>query len=238
MSKSLVIFGSTSVLTLEILDRAIEEGYGNIVCYGRKPVPSIYLEDDRFSYVYHNPGEQELGLLGDLPSLSNLPTDSATVLYLPSYQTGRMPLTNLSDSDIYRTVEITLILPMLLVQRILENFKGHISVVLVSSQAAKFGGRNISAYAAAKGGIESFVKGMGREFGELGRGRINAISPGLLLTATLLRGLDEPSVERLKATVPLGRLGTAKDFADLFFWLTSDEASYVNGATIDLTGGR
>lgn len=108
------------------------------------------------------------------------------------------------------------------------------AIVNLSSVAARLGGpgRNVH-YAASKGAINTITVGLAREVAEDGI-RVNAVIPGLIDTESQQPG----RVAELGPTVPLGRAGQPREVANTVLWLLSDEASYVTGALVDVTGGR
>lgn len=111
-------------------------------------------------------------------------------------------------------------------------------IVNVSSMAASLGGANeFVDYAASKGALESMTLGLARELAPEGI-RVNAIRPGLILTEIHASAGDAARAERLASTVPMGRAGTADEVARVIIWLMSDDASYVTGAIIPVSGGR
>ena len=108
------------------------------------------------------------------------------------------------------------------------------SVVMLSSMAATLGGANECVwYAAAKGAVDALVIGASREVAKEGM-RINAVSPGLIDTEIQPPG----RVERLSPMLPAGRAGQADEVAQAILFLLSDEASYINGANLRVSGGR
>ena len=111
------------------------------------------------------------------------------------------------------------------------------SIVNVSSKAAVIGGpREWIHYAASKGGLETLTAGLSKEVAADGI-RVNTVRPGLIAGDF---GPWGPSgrVERMAAGVPMQRAGDPSEIAAAIVWLASDAASYVTGATIDVTGGR
>ena len=112
------------------------------------------------------------------------------------------------------------------------------SLVNLSSAAAKLGApKEFVDYAASKGGIEAMNLGLSKELGSEGI-RVNAVRPGLIDTDIQHLSGQTDRAERLGATVPIGRAGTADEVGEAIVWLLSDEASYVSGAVLDVTGGR
>jgi NAD(P)-dependent dehydrogenase (short-subunit alcohol dehydrogenase family) len=111
------------------------------------------------------------------------------------------------------------------------------SIVNVSSKAAVIGGPGEWIhYAASKGGLETLTAGLSKEVAREGI-RVNNVRPGLIAGDFGPWG-PAGRVERMQDIVPMGRAGTFDEIANAIVWLASDEASYVTGATIDVTGGR
>ena len=110
------------------------------------------------------------------------------------------------------------------------------SIVLISSEAARFGGNHISTYAATKAGLNTFVVGAAREIGPYGI-RINAVSPGTIMTDSLEAEGDE-KLKQIKNSIPLGRIGTTDEASETIHWLLSDKSSYISGSMITVSGGR
>ena len=111
-------------------------------------------------------------------------------------------------------------------------------IVNLSSVAAKLGSPNTYVdYAASKGAIDSFTVGLGQEVAAEGI-RVAAIRPGLIDTEIHASGGEPDRAHRLAPTVPMKRIGTAGEIANAILWLISDDASYVTGAILDVSGGR
>ena len=112
------------------------------------------------------------------------------------------------------------------------------SIVNVSSIAARLGGAGEYVdYAASKGAIDTFTMGLAKEVGPEGI-RVNAVRPGVIRTEIHLASGDPARVERIGATAPLQRAGEAAEVAHAILWLLSDQASYMSGALVDVSGGR
>jgi NAD(P)-dependent dehydrogenase (short-subunit alcohol dehydrogenase family) len=112
------------------------------------------------------------------------------------------------------------------------------AIVNVSSIAAWLGGPNDWVhYAASKGAVDSFTIGAAKELAPRGI-RVNAVNPGLIDTEIHAKAGLGDRLAKLGATVPMGRVGTADEVAQAIVWLLSDEASYVTGALLPVSGGR
>lgn len=112
------------------------------------------------------------------------------------------------------------------------------AIVNLSSVAARLGapGEYID-YAAAKGAIDSMTLGLAKEVAGEGI-RVNAVRPGVVHTEIHASGGEPDRVERVKASVPMGRGGQAEEIAEAILWLASEQASYTSGALLDVSGGR
>jgi NAD(P)-dependent dehydrogenase (short-subunit alcohol dehydrogenase family) len=112
------------------------------------------------------------------------------------------------------------------------------AIVNVSSGAARFGspGEYVD-YAASKGAMDTLTIGLAKEVAEEGI-RVNAVRPGFIYTEFHASGGEPNRVDRVKASVPMKRGGSAEEVAKAILWLLSEEASFTTGAFIDVAGGR
>jgi NAD(P)-dependent dehydrogenase (short-subunit alcohol dehydrogenase family) len=112
------------------------------------------------------------------------------------------------------------------------------AIVNVSSGAARFGSPNeYIDYAATKGAIDTFTLGLAKEVAEENI-RVNAVRPGFIYTDIHAAGGEPNRIERVKIQVPMQRGGRPEEVANAILWLLSEEASYVTGSILDVTGGR
>lgn len=108
-------------------------------------------------------------------------------------------------------------------------------IVNVSSVVGLYGNFGQTNYAATKAGVIGFTKTWARELGPKGI-RSVAVCPGFVETP-ILASIPAPVLEKMVAKVPLGRLGKPEEIAAVYAFLVSDDAAYVNGAVIEVSGG-
>jgi NAD(P)-dependent dehydrogenase (short-subunit alcohol dehydrogenase family) len=112
------------------------------------------------------------------------------------------------------------------------------AIVNISSRAAQIGSAGEWVhYAASKGAIDSFTIGLACEVATEGI-RVNAVAPGLIETGLHAANGAPDRLDRLAATIPMQRAGSASEVAEAVLWLLSPAASYVTGAILQAGGGR
>jgi 3-oxoacyl-[acyl-carrier protein] reductase len=113
------------------------------------------------------------------------------------------------------------------------------SIVNVTSVAARTGGGSGAVmYAAAKGFVSTFTRGLAKEVVK-DRIRVNAVSPGVIVTPFHERYSTPAMLESFKATIPMNRLGTAEECAGAFLYLASEAlAGFVTGQILEVNGGQ
>jgi NAD(P)-dependent dehydrogenase (short-subunit alcohol dehydrogenase family) len=112
------------------------------------------------------------------------------------------------------------------------------AIVNVSSRAAKLGGAGEWVhYAASKGAIDTFTRGLALEVAADGI-RVSAVAPGLIDTELHASSGRPDRLAALAPGVPLARAGTAAEVAQTIVWLLSEHAAYITGAIVDVSGGR
>jgi NAD(P)-dependent dehydrogenase (short-subunit alcohol dehydrogenase family) len=120
------------------------------------------------------------------------------------------------------------------IKRMKQQGKG--SIVNVSSEAAKFGGTHLAHYAASKAAINTFTIGLAREVAPYNI-RVNTVSPGVIDTE-IHASSPADRIANLIKTLPMGRMGSPEEAAKMIAWLLSDEASYISGTAVSVTGAR
>jgi len=118
---------------------------------------------------------------------------------------------------------------------------GYGRIVSISSEAGRVGSKGSAVYSAAKGGVVAFMKTIARENGRYGV-TANSIAPGPIETPLLMGAKDlgevgEKLIENMKGTTQLGRLGQPDEVAAAAAFLASDDATFVTGETLGVSGG-
>jgi 3-oxoacyl-[acyl-carrier protein] reductase len=108
-------------------------------------------------------------------------------------------------------------------------------ILNASSVVGIYGNFGQTNYAATKFGVIGFTKTWSRELGPKGV-RVNAVAPGFIETP-ILATIPDKVLDHMREQVPLRRLGTPEEIANVYAFLASDEASYVNGAVLEVSGG-
>jgi 3-oxoacyl-[acyl-carrier protein] reductase len=108
-------------------------------------------------------------------------------------------------------------------------------ILNASSVVGIYGNFGQTNYAASKFGVIGMVKTWARELGRKGI-RANAVCPGFVETS-ILKSIPDKVMQALVDRVPLGRLAKPEEIANTYAFLASDEASYINGAVIEVSGG-
>ncbi len=112
------------------------------------------------------------------------------------------------------------------------------AIVNLSSAAARIGSPNeFIDYAASKGAIDSMTLGLAKEFAGQGI-RVNAVRPGLIDTDIHASAGAPDRVARFTPMIPMQRAGSVEEVANAILWLMSEQASYITGTFLDVSGGR
>jgi len=113
------------------------------------------------------------------------------------------------------------------------SFGRVVNIGSVNGQAGQYGQAN---YAAAKSGIHGFTKALALEGASKGI-TVNAIAPGYIDT-DMVRAVPERVLEKIIATIPVGRLGHAEEIARAVLFLVADDAGFITGSTLSINGGQ
>jgi acetoacetyl-CoA reductase len=113
------------------------------------------------------------------------------------------------------------------------NFGRIVNIGSVNGQAGQYGQVN---YAAAKSGIHGFTKALAQEGATKGI-TVNAIAPGYIDT-DMVRAVPEKVLEKIVATIPVGRLGRPEEIAKAVLYLVDDDNGFMTGSTLSVNGGQ
>jgi 2-hydroxycyclohexanecarboxyl-CoA dehydrogenase len=146
-----------------------------------------------------------------------------------------------TDEDLWdRLIDINLRGPIRMTKAVLPSMVERRAgrIVNISSDAGRVGSTGEAVYSACKAGIIGFSKTVAREMARHGI-TVNAICPGPTATPLLdsMVGEHEKLIESLKRGIPLGRLGTPEDVAGVVAFMVSDDAGFITGQTLSVSGG-
>ncbi|MCW8850813.1 MAG: 3-oxoacyl-ACP reductase FabG [Melioribacteraceae bacterium] len=113
--------------------------------------------------------------------------------------------------------------------------KGYGKIINASSVVGLYGNFGQTNYVATKSGVIGMTKVWARELGRKGI-NVNAIAPGFIATE-MVKAMPENVIKMMEEKTPLGRLGKPEDIANAYLFLASEEASFINGATLSVDGG-
>lgn len=140
---------------------------------------------------------------------------------------------NLSNDDIDKIIDINEKGTYCTTNEILKYLKNG-SIVHISSVAGQVGSASDPVYAGTKGAVLAYVKSMAKKLAP--NIRVNTVAPGPTDTHMMHR-LDAKRINQLVDSIPLNRLGRPEEIANAIYFLASDEASFITGATLDVNGG-
>nr|WP_314543267.1 SDR family oxidoreductase [uncultured Massilia sp.] len=145
------------------------------------------------------------------------------------------PIDTVAEAQFDGLMNVHLKGPFFLTQALLPLFARDAAIVNVTSATTRAAFAGVAPYAAFKGGLEVLTRYMAKEFGPR-RIRANAVSPGPIRTE--LGGGMSPEFERLLADqTALGRVGEPDEVARVIATLLSDDGAWVNGQSVDVSGG-
>jgi len=148
-----------------------------------------------------------------------------------------------TDTEFWdKVIRINLYGPLNLHHRVLPGMvqRGFGRVINIASDAGRVGSSGEAVYSACKGGIIAFTKTIARELATKGV-TLNAVCPGPTDTAILRSFLERPEgtkiLEGLKRAVPMKRVGVPEDYPGIVAFLASEDAAYITGQAISVSGG-
>ncbi len=146
-------------------------------------------------------------------------------------------MVNMTDDEFDKVIDVNLKGTYNCAKSVIDTMLMQQSGVILnaSSIVGIYGNFGQSNYAASKFGVIGMAKTWAREFGRKGI-RSNAVCPGMVETE-IVKGIPDKVMQKIIERVPLGRLGKPEEIANTYAFLASDEASFINGAVIEVSGG-
>lgn len=154
-----------------------------------------------------------------------------------AHQASIEKIEDISSEEWHRTTRTNLDAMFYLCKIAVPLMKPGAAIINTSSIQSKSPSPELLAYATTKGAISNFTAGLAEMLAKRGI-RVNAVAPGPIWTPLIPATLPEEKVEEFGANTPLGRVGQPAELAPTFVLLASDEASYITGAVVPVTGGR
>ncbi len=152
---------------------------------------------------------------------------------------ARTPLPEMTEEYWDRIMDLNLKSVFLCINAVWQEMaarKRGIIVNITSVAARNGGGPGAAAYAAAKGGLVTYTKGMARELAPHGI-RVNAVAPGVIATPYHDKYSSAEQLEKFRAMTPVNRIGTSEEIADAIAFLACDESRFMIGENVEVNGG-
>jgi NAD(P)-dependent dehydrogenase (short-subunit alcohol dehydrogenase family) len=153
-----------------------------------------------------------------------------------AYQMSYPSLEEISDEEWNKTFDTNIGAMFRITRAAVKHMKPGAAIVNTTSINADKPNPNLIAYAATKGAIQNFTAGLAQLLAEKGI-RANCVAPGPIWTPLIPSTMPPEKVEQFGKQVPMKRPGQPAELAAAYVMLASDEASYISGATIAVTGG-
>jgi NAD(P)-dependent dehydrogenase (short-subunit alcohol dehydrogenase family) len=154
-----------------------------------------------------------------------------------AYQMTHETLEEVTDEEWEHTFAVNIDAMFRLCKAALKHMPSGGSIINTSSINSDQPKPTLLPYATTKGAIANFTAGLAQMLGERGI-RANSVAPGPIWTALIPSSMPPEQVESFGKNTPLGRPGQPAEVAPVYVLLASDEASYISGARIEVTGGR
>ncbi|MDO4916929.1 MAG: SDR family oxidoreductase [Rothia sp. (in: high G+C Gram-positive bacteria)] len=239
-----LITGGDSGLGAAVAIAYAREGADVAISY----LPSEQPDADRIIKAIEDAGQKALALPGDLVELEQCQKivektveefgGLDIVVNNASRQIWHESLEDIDDDDFDRTMKSNIYSSYRVTKAALPHLKPGASIIFTSSIQAYEPSETLVDYALTKAAMNNFSKGLAQQLGPKGI-RVNAVAPGPFWTPLQPSyGQPQEKLTQFGQDTPLGRAGQPAEIAGAYVFLASDEASYVSGETLGLTGGR
>tara|TARA_R110002020_G_scaffold135395_1_gene302315 strand:+ start:100 stop:846 length:747 start_codon:yes stop_codon:yes gene_type:complete len=236
--KTAVITGGASGLGLTSGQRIAEEG-GNVFLWdmdgeglekAQKKIPSAHIKqiditDPQAVEKAAAQAAEKTGVIDVLINSAGITGATGPVQEFPIDSWRKVMQINL-DGTFYCCRAI--------IPHMLKN--GYGRIINIASVAGKEGNPNASAYSASKAGVIGLTKSLGKELAQTGI-TANCVTPATF-ESPILDQLPQSQVDYMRSKIPMGRLGTAEENANIVCFIASEECSFTTAATFDTSGGR
>ncbi len=154
-----------------------------------------------------------------------------------AYQMTHEKIEEITDEEWQHTFDVNITAMFRLVQAALPHLGEGASIINTSSINSDMPRPTLLPYATTKGAIANFTAGLAQLLGERGI-RVNSVAPGPIWTPLIPSTMPPEQVAEFGRNTPLGRPGQPVEVAPAYVLLASDEASYISGAILPVTGGK
>ena len=154
-----------------------------------------------------------------------------------AYQITHETVEEITDDEWQYTFDVNITAMFRVIRAALPHLGPGASIINTSSINSDMPRPTLLPYATTKGAIANFTAGLAQLLGERGI-RVNSVAPGPIWTPLIPATMPPEQVEQFGKNGPLGRPGQPKEVAPVYVLLASDEASYISGAMIPVTGGK
>lgn len=148
------------------------------------------------------------------------------------------PIEEITAEHYHKTFDLNVLGVLLVIKESLKYFGSSGSIVNISSIVSKYSVATTAVYSASKAAVDALTKALGQELGPRNI-RVNCVNPGIIETeGTKTAGiLDSDFRKNTESQTPLGRIGRPNEVASAVLFLASDDASWITGETLFITGG-
>ena len=234
---SIILTGFTSEIGKALLERYVKEKK-TVVCLGRKNLESLNkvknIDFKKFFFIDFNSHSFDLDLDKLLNQLNH--EEIETIIHLAADSGKRQGINSYSYEDVKNLINVNHLNSAWFMKKscdlLSRSKKTNKSFVYISTQLAKYKGPGLSIYSSSKAAMNNLCLSLAHEYGSAGI-RVNIVTPGIVSTNPI-----HPDFDMEKLNIPLSRLATPKDVVNAVYFLSSEKSEYINGANLDVNGGR
>ncbi len=239
--KVAVVTGGTRGIGLAIVKAFLEEG-ASVALFGSRPET---VEKALAGLKAENPSAPVIGLAPDLSDYKQIEAamqevkakfGKIDILANNAGVSAREPIYNYEPEAFDKVINLNVNSVFYCTKAVVPMMKeqGGGSIINTSSMVSIYGQAAGCSYPASKFAVNGLTKSLARELGK-DNIRVNAVLPGVTRT-DMVAALPPEMVQKISATIPLGRVGEPEEVANAFVFLASDKASYITGATLTVDG--